>query len=103
MTAPSSTQFAPLKRMYDQLIAAKVDEETAAFLLGRVTLVAQEAMGLKLAATLGAEKYKELQKIADEEARAAAMGAAYLEKTGTSTENLFEEMLEKVVQDFEKS
>lgn len=103
MNDSSTTQFAPLKRMHDQLIAANVDEETAAFILGRVMLVAQEAMALKIASAIGAEKYQELQKGSDEQKNVDAIAAAYLEKTGTTTQDLFAETLEKVVQDFEKS
>lgn len=96
-------QFAPLKRMHEQLIGAKVDEATAAVILGKVLRTAQEAAGLKIAAELGEERFKEISAVEGEEQQFAALSQAYTEKTGKPADTLFEEMLEKVVQDFEKS
>lgn len=92
-----------IDRFLDTLEKAGMDEQSMAFLLGRISREVLNAAIIKAGIEIGAESLQSLGSIQNEEQKAVALYNLYEQKTGKKFNDLANECAEMIVQDFEKA
>lgn len=91
----------PLGRFEKELREAGMKDESIAFYSGRILRAAAEATTLEFYKIAGKEKYVEVGNILDNTKRHIEMDKIFQEKKKTSLVKFQEDLIEKIVADFE--
>lgn len=99
----TAQQSPALKRFYDQLKTSGMSEESIGFFMGKVMKLAGELVMVEAVRVIGKEGVAAIDAIADKKEQRKQLLARFKEKKGTSLLAFQDEVVERLVGDFERA
>jgi hypothetical protein len=99
--SPAAEAVPALDSLQQQLYAAKMAEETVAFIMGKITAQITENVIAKVQEILGEEDLKSLESLPSDQEREVLLNELLLKKSGQSLTDMREQVTEQLVKEFE--